>query len=334
MQLELPNLNQSDMKTKRTMILTIACGVLTLFATRSANAQTLNQGIIDPTSPYAGKTYSEWVAGFWQYYMSLPATNNPFVYDPAYPVTPLSKGQSGPAWFLCGNYAAGGTHVYTNTIPGGIALFAGITDIEWDHVGCPYDNTYTEEQLRAFAKATEDGATNMTCTIDGVAIGGLTNVMTSAYRVQSPVFSYTCPAVHNILYDLFGAYCYQRNTGIPYTNHGAVEDGVFLMIAPLSAGSHVIHTTCALTLNPPYAANFTHYLTVKPVALTVSGSPQPGNLMLNWPQTPDSYSVQTSPSLNPADWQPANLIVTTNNGIVQATAPVGTTNQFFRLQLN
>jgi hypothetical protein len=309
--------------------------VLAIFATRWADAQTINRGIIDPTSPYAGKAYSEWSAGFWQYYLSLPATNNPFVSNPAYPLTPLSHGQSGPVWFLCGNYAAGGTHVYTNTIPGGIALFAAITDIEWDHVGCPSDNTYTEEQLRSFAKAGEDGATNMTCTIDGVAISGLTNVMTSPYRVQSPVFSYNCPAVHNILYDLLGAYCYQRNTGIPYTNHGAVEDGVFLMIAPLSAGSHVIHTTCAFPpANNPFVANFTHYLTVQPVALTASASAQPGNLVLNWPQTPDSYAVETSPSLNPPDWQPANLVVTTNNGIVQATALVGTTNQFFRLRLN
>ena len=106
------------------------------------------------------------------------------------------------------------------------------------------------------------------------------------------------------------------------------------MIAPLSVGSHVIHTTCAFPFSPPFAANFTQYLTVKPVALTVNASAQPGNLALSWPQTPDNYTVQTSPSLSPPNWQPANLVVTTNNGILQATAPVGTTNQFFRLQLN
>ena len=105
------------------------------------------------------------------------------------------------------------------------------------------------------------------------------------------------------------------------------------MIAPLSAGSHLIHTTCAFP-SASFLATFTHHLTVQPAALTVNASAQPGNLVLSWPQTPDSYAVQTSPSLSPADWQPANLVVTTNNGILQATAPLGTTNQFFRLRLN
>jgi hypothetical protein len=173
----------------------------------------------------------------------------------------------------------------------------------------------------------------MTCTIDGMLITGLSNVLTAPYRVQSTLFSYTCPAVHNILHDLFGETCYQNGSGTPYTINGAVEDGVFLLIAPLSVGPHVIHTTCAFPGPPPFVANFTHYLTAKPVALTVNASAQPGNLVLSWPQTPDNYTVLSSHSLSPPDWQPANLVVTTNSGILQATAPGGTTNQFFRLQL-
>jgi len=318
---------------KRTLILTTTCGLLAVLATRPAKAQTINPGVIDPTSTYAGKTYSEWSAGFWQYYMSLAATNNPFVYNPSYPVSPLGTGQSGPVWFLCGNYANGGTHAYTNTIPGGIALFAGITDIERDNSGCPA-SSFSQAQLRASAKSDEDTAANMTCTVDGVAVNGLDDVLTAPYRVQSTVFNYVSPPVHNILHDLFGETCYQNASGTPpYTINGAVEDGVFLLIAPLSVGAHVIHTTCAFP-SFSFVANFTHYLTVEPVALTVNASAQSGNLVLSWPQTPDNYTVQSSPSLSPTDWQPANLVVTTNNGTLQATAPVGTTNKLFRLQLN
>ena len=144
-----------------------------------------------------------------------PARNQQSVCVPGLSGRPVKARLSGPVWFLCGNYLSGGPHVYTNTIPGGIALFAAISDIEWDHVGCPTNNTYSEAQLRAYAKAGEDGATGMTCTIDGVAVSGLTNVLISPYRVQSTVFSYTCPAIRNILADLFGATCYQTNTGIP-----------------------------------------------------------------------------------------------------------------------
>ena len=122
-----PNSRQNNRAPGVPAWLQVAAGsvLLAVALLHSAGAQTINPGIVDPTNTYAGKTYSQWAAGFWQYYMSLPATNNPFVYNPVYPVSPLSTGQSGPVWFLCGNYSSGGTHVYTNTIPGGIALVHG-----------------------------------------------------------------------------------------------------------------------------------------------------------------------------------------------------------------
>jgi hypothetical protein len=266
--------------------------------------------------------------------MILPATNNPFVYNPSYPVSPLGTGQSGPVWFIGGNYATGGTHNYTNMMPGGTGLFLLITDIHEDNVACPTTNNFTEAQLRAFAKSGQNNATSMSCTIDGVAIVGLTNVLTTPYRVQSTAFSYTCPSVHNILHDIFGDTCYENAAGISYTIPLAVEDGVFLLIAPLSVGQHSIHVTGAYPGSPPFTENWTHYLTVMPVTLTVNASAQPGSLVLSWPQTPDNFTLKASPTLSPPDWQPANLVVSTNNGILQATAPIGTTNQFFRLQLN
>ena len=321
------------METKRSMILTTAFGLLAVLLAETAPAQTINPGVIDPTNSYAGKTYSEWSAAWWQHFVSLPSTNNPFWNLPAYPFVPLSLQQSGPVWFLGGNYPLGGTHLYTNTIPGGVALFLLIAAHEGDNANCPITNNYSEAQLRAAQKSVVDGVTSMTCTIDGVAVTGLTDVLTSPYRVQSTVFDYICPAVHNYLYDHRGLTCYQNSSGTPYAVAGAVEDGVFLMIAPLSIGPHVIHVTCAFPAFG-YVGNFTHYLTVNPVILVVDAGAQPGNLTLSWPQTPDDYTVESSPSLSPPDWQPANLIVTTNNGVLQATAPVGTTNQFFRLRVN
>ena len=318
------------MKTKNDIILASAF-LLAVILAQPAKAQTINSGIIDPTSTYAGKNYSEWSAEWWQHYMSLPATNNPFVYNPSYPTSQLGTDQSGPVWFIGGNYATGGTHSYTNRVPGGLGLFLLITDIEWDNSGCP-PTAYSEAQLRAFAKSSQNNATNMTCTIDGVVVGSLTNVLTTPYRVQSTLFNYTCPAVHNVLHDVFNEGCYQNNTGTTYTINGAVEDGVFLLIAPLSVGSHIIHVTGAYP--GQFNENWTHYLTVNPVALTVDASAQPGNLALSWPQTPDNYILQASPSLTLPDWQPANLNVTTNGGMLQATAPVGLDSQFFRLQLN
>src|SRR5262249_46340711 len=147
----------------------------------------------------------------------------------------LGVGQSGPVWFIGGNYASGGTHSFTNTIPAGVALFLLITDIEQDNTGCPTNN-FAEAQLRAMARTFQNSATNMSCTIDGVSLTGLTNVLTTPYRVQSTAFAYTCPPVHNVLYDLFGETCYQNSLALNYTVPLAAEDGVFLLIAPLPAG--------------------------------------------------------------------------------------------------
>jgi hypothetical protein len=112
-------------------------------------------------------------------------------------------------------------------------------------------------------------------------------------------------------------------------------DGVFLMISPLPIGSHVINATVQyLSFNPPFLADFTYYLTVQPAPLAIALG-QNRHYVLSWPQTPDSYTLQSSSSLSSPNWQPAtNLTVSLTNGIYQATAPIGAGSQFFRLRLN
>lgn len=316
-----------------TRILNTLPGLLLLFCTGSlaGRAQSINPGIIDPTNSYAGRTYSQWAAGWWQHYMSLPATNNPFNQYGNHPA-PLSLGQNGPVWYLGGYYAQGGAPSFTNTIPGGVGLFVLLTDVCVDHAACPTNNTLTEAQLRAMAKADQDQAFGMSCTIDGVAVSALANHLTTPYRVQSVAFSYTCPPVHNIQHDVFGLSCYQTNTGIPFSVDLAVEDGVFLMVEPLSAGNHVIHVTGSYTGG--FTENWTHHLAVQPVALTVGASPQPGYVYLSWPQSPDTYGVERSSSLSSPNWQAdTNLTVTLSDGVYSTTAPIWSDSQFFRLRV-
>ena len=205
-----------------------------------------------------------------------------------------------------------------------------VLSINEDHAGCP-PNNFTEEQLRTLAKSYEDQAYNMTCTMDGVVVNGLSDVSTTPYRVQSVAFDYTCPAVHNNLHDLSGLTCYQNTSGTPYHIDLAVEDGVFLLLTPMSAGKHTIHVTGSYLAGFSY--NATQILTVQPVALTASVSAQPGSLDLSWPQTPDNYTVEKSPGLDSPDWQPANLSISLLNGTYSATAPVGADTEFFRLRL-
>jgi hypothetical protein len=309
----------------------------------STNQSYIDAAVIDPSSTYAGKTYSEWSASWWQYLMGLPTTNNPLLHDPAHPVISMSTGQHGPVWFTGGDFGGKGpkTQNYTNTVPGGVALFLGIESFEWDNADCPNPDTATPAQLLANIMPEENRATNIICSIDGFPVEGLTNVMTTQYRVQAS-FDFTCPAIHNYVHDfesIGSESCYQNTNGMPYTVHGAASDGVFLMIAPLSVGQHIIHYE---NYYPGYGLiqDVTHYITAEPVALTVTPGSPSGNLALSWPWTLDdtsygagAYILEVSPSLRSPTWQAANLPAVLAGGVYRATVPAGQANQFFRLRL-
>ena len=313
----------------RLSILFLISAVALLIGLCGARAQ-INPGIVDPTNTYAGKTYNQLAAGWWQYFMSLPTTNSPLI--ATNPLVPMSTGQSGPVWFVGGSYVSAGANSYTNTIPS-VGLFLIISAIEKDNAACPGPNHFNEPFLRTAAGDAENLVTNMSCTIDGVPISAIDDRRTTPYRVQSPAFSYNCPALHNYLRDYRngGLPCYENNSGIPYTIDGAIIDGVFLMISPLSIGSHVITATAQFSFG--YSATTIHYLTVQAPPLSL-GLNQNSQVVLSWPQTPDTYAVESSSILEPPDWQPfTNLTINLSDGIYHATAPIAVTNQFFRLRL-
>jgi hypothetical protein len=186
-------------------------------------------------------------------------------------------------------------------VPEGTALFVGIMEAWADNANCPADN-FTTAQLRSLAASAQDSAFAMSCTIDGLTTVDL-NSLPNAYRVQSPVFNYTVPGVHNYLYDLFGATCYLNPNGTPFGITGAVADGVYLMVAPLVPGAHTIHFSGSYPTGfilPPffYVQDITYNLTVVPtpaLALARDGS---GGYFLRFYGVPDlAYRLQRAPSV-------------------------------------
>jgi len=83
-------------------------------------------------------------------------------------------------------------------------------------------------QLRADCRDLLNQVTSLSASVDGVPVQDLTNVLTTRFRVVSPVFSFRVPA-DNIL-----------EIGGPQTVQPAVDDGVFIMLRPLPDGRHVI----------------------------------------------------------------------------------------------
>ena len=182
-------------------------------------ASSANAAVFPPGSSPYGLTYGEWTGKWWQWAYSMPEEASPMVDDTG---RNCANNQTGPVWFLAGT--GGGAVTRQCTIPADKAILVPIINVECDTSSDP---SRTEEDLRSCAKADQDTVTEKQITIDGVSIDNL-----DSYRVQSPVFNLTYPE-NNV-------------AGLQPQTAKAVSDGYWVMLGPLSPGSHEIHFTAAL----------------------------------------------------------------------------------------
>ena len=196
--------------------------MLTLTVTSSAWAGR-QPGILPPHSNAYGKSYAEWSALWWQWFLEHPMEGHPADPDPnsGYDVR---SGQSGRVWFL----ASAWPHPEIE-IPVGTSLFIPLLNAECSTLEPPESGFHgdTAAEQAECAKFWADHIVNPVITIDGrmYPIG-------EEYRVRSPQFSFVAPTPW-----VFGA------VGGPGT---AVGDGYYVMLAPLSAGEHTITITGTL----------------------------------------------------------------------------------------
>ena len=196
--------------------------------------------IFPPKSNPHGASYGEWSAKWWQWAFSFRADAHPLL-DTA----PCDAGQTGRVWFLGGSFI--NTTVVRNcTVPAGVAILFPVLNTECSTFEGPPFHGDNEAELRACAAAVTN--TGMFATIDGVAVQNL-----SRYRVQSPLYQFSAPDG-----GLFG---------VPVTDAKSVSDGVWLMLAPLSANrTHTIHFGGTQTAGdfPPLTLDVTYNITVVP----------------------------------------------------------------------
>jgi hypothetical protein len=169
---------------------------------------------------------------------------------PLFDTADVSAGQRGKVWFLGGTFH-GGSPVRTGVIPPGKVLFFPILNNWADNTDCAngqrISDGFSVAALRAGVKAGMDGAQNLSCTIDGVPVQGLSDTSNSPYRVQtaSPEgFNYSIPG-QDSLPVAFGYACWSNTSGAPIRVdakiYHPVGDGFYIMVAPLAPGSHTIH---------------------------------------------------------------------------------------------
>jgi len=245
-----------------------SAAALVVMATSQAPAQLLNPGIFPPRSSLYGQTYGQWAAAWEIWTFSTPFSICPAA-DTTGQFAYVNQDLSSPVFFLAPDF--GGTVVRTVTVPPNKALFFPLVfaavfyfpgPLQIPNQIQPYNASVNSAVLAGvavpFGAAVGNArgwnanlvakATALACEVDGVPVASL-----FSYREQSPVFSFVLP-VDNAFGD-------PALSGL--TSYPTVDAGIYLMLAPLSAGQHTIHFHAEETSPVTFVEDVTYNLTVQ-----------------------------------------------------------------------
>ena len=236
----------------------LAAMLMLVLASAALAQHSANSRVYPTTAKPFGKSYPEWSAQWWQWALSLPVEGHPFN-DPGFDCNSANNGQSGPVWFLGLSALQDPIVERSCTIPAGTAVLFGV-NTECSSLETPdFDPDFgfgapTEAAQRECAKFWADHivVSSIFCTIDGKAVANI-----GSFRFVSPQFTFTAPTPW-----------ISGTTGGTGTS---VSDGYFLMLKPLSIGTHTL--SCggmfhfSVDEGDPFTADFgfgnTYHLTVE-----------------------------------------------------------------------
>jgi len=180
--------------------------------------------VYSPDATPFGMTHGDWIAAYWQYILSIPASTNPAL-DTTGQYCNLGQ-SSGPVFFLNGSFAPGVLITRSCTIHGSKALYIPNVGCECSTAEAPPFHGDNGQEMRACTLAFTDGigVKTLRVTVDGRKIQDL-----GSYRAQSPLFDFVMPAHDNIL-------------GVDGVSSGSsVADEYAVMLKPLPPGRHMVH---------------------------------------------------------------------------------------------
>ena len=135
-----------------------------------------------------------------------------------------------------------------------MSLYVQLVDVFAENMPglCGQGRPLNVEQLRAIAKSFIDGATDLSVEVDG-------NPVRKIPRVQSDVFVMAQPADN-----IQGLFCPPGQSPAAIFSP-AIDDGFYVLLAPLSVGPHTLHYTGSIPAIS-FSADITYDLTVVPVS--------------------------------------------------------------------
>lgn len=186
-----------------------------------------------------GRSYPQWSADWWRWALSVPPDFNPILDIDG---SSCAVGQHGPVWFLAG--AFGGTVVRNCAVPADRALFFPLINQEWENRWTT-DVERSIEELRALVAGAGSPDNRLSLEVDGSPV--LSDKNLHKYRCISDIFDYSFP-VNNMAGQPAGVY------------YPTVADGYYIMLKPLSPGSHTVHFTASTPSG--FSLDVTYKLTV------------------------------------------------------------------------
>ena len=214
----------------------IVTAITTLLFTLPASAQSQNPNdpnpgvVLTPSSAPGGLTYGEWSAKWYKWAYEPPPAQSPVLDSTG---ANCAVGQSGPVWFLAGTFfPPGPPSVFRScAIPSGRMLFFPVGNGFCAGDGFP--KGFADERKCATKNAKT--LRGFSAEVDGTSINGLhSELEANYYRALSPEYDLVL-GNDNIFSAPAGTY-----------SPGA-GDGVYLMLAPLSPGTHTLHFHADIT---------------------------------------------------------------------------------------
>jgi hypothetical protein len=216
---------------KKVLFLIMATAAFPSYADNSQSAVFPRDAVV------YGNTYGNWSAAWRQWADAMPAKKHP-LFDTA----DCSEGQSGPVWFLGGRFCSdqlkncnSAPAIRTCTVPAGKALYFPVVnsaclDGEAKNNLCITAKPFITE-IKQVINDQINQTTDLQVTLDNVTVKN--DYLKTNFRVQSPVYSTVLPDGN-----------FYQALGEPVITPGTylgMDDGVYLMLAPLSKGTHKLN---------------------------------------------------------------------------------------------
>jgi hypothetical protein len=201
--------------------------------------------------PPIGKTYNYLAVAWWQYALGQPTATNPLLDRTGASCT---IGQSGPVFFLTGTSGTGTAVRDACIVSGPRALFFPLVNAFDVHT--PGDGLDTPALVYKDFQSFGFRADSLSASVDGVPIRNLDPTTTPYHACAAPVQG-CAPSSFSLMFpddNLFG---------LPAGKYApAVQDGYYLLIAPLRPGRHTVTFGGTGNFNGPFTQDITYHLVV------------------------------------------------------------------------